>query len=115
MQRCAAISSRAIPYKGAATAIDDLLSGQIDLAFEPYSVLLGHIHEGRVRALAVTGAARSAELPDTPTMIESGVAGFTSVSWSGVVAPTGTPAEIVAKLNAAVNAGLAAPDTQTRL
>ena len=104
-----------VPYRGAATAINDLLSGQIDLAFEPYSVLLGHIHEGRVRALAVTGATRSAELPDTPTMIESGLAGFISVSWSGVVAPTGTPVEFVAKLNAAVNAGLAAPDTQTRL
>src|SRR5262249_54939897 len=104
-----------VPYKGAASAITDLLSGQIDLAFEPYSVLLGHIHEGRVRALAVTGPARSAELPDVPTMIESGLAGFTSISWSGVVAPTGTPAEIVAKLNAAVNAGIGAPETQARL
>jgi tripartite-type tricarboxylate transporter receptor subunit TctC len=104
-----------VPYKGAATAVNDLLAGQIDLAFEPYSVLLGHIHEGRIRALAVTGPTRSAELPDTPTMIESGVAGFVSVSWSGVVAPTGTPAEIVAKLNAAVNAGLATPDMQARL
>jgi tripartite-type tricarboxylate transporter receptor subunit TctC len=104
-----------VPYKGAANAITDLLAGQIDLAFEPYSVLLGHIREGRVRALAVTGATRSAELPDLPTMIESGLAGFTSVSWSGVVAPTGTPAEIVARLNAAVNAGIAAPDTQARL
>jgi tripartite-type tricarboxylate transporter receptor subunit TctC len=55
------------------------------------------------------------ELPDIPTMIESGVAGFTSVSWSGVVTPAGTPAEIVARLNAAVNAGFAAPDTQARL
>jgi tripartite-type tricarboxylate transporter receptor subunit TctC len=104
-----------VPYKGAATAITDLLSGQIDLAFEPFSVLLGHIHEGRVRALAVTGATRSAELPDIPTMIESGLAGFTSVSWSGVVAPIGVPPEIVAKLNAAVNAGIATPDTQARL
>jgi tripartite-type tricarboxylate transporter receptor subunit TctC len=104
-----------VPYKGAANAVTDLLSGQIDLAFEPFSVLLGHIHEGRVRALAVTGTTRSAELPDVPTMIESGVAGFTSVSWSGVVAPPGTPAEIIARLNAAVNAGLAAPETQARL
>ena len=104
-----------VPYKGAATAITDLLSGQTDLAFEPYSVLLGHIREGRVRALAVTGATRSAELPDVPTMIESGLPGFTSVSWSGVVAPTGTPAEIVARLNAAVNAGIATQDTQARL
>jgi tripartite-type tricarboxylate transporter receptor subunit TctC len=104
-----------VPYKGAATAITDLLAGQIDLAFEPYSVLLGHIHEGRVHALAVTGATRSAELPDVPTMIENGLAGFTSVSWSGVVAPAGTPAEIVERLNAAVNAGIAAPETRARL
>jgi tripartite-type tricarboxylate transporter receptor subunit TctC len=104
-----------VPYKGAANAVTDLLSGQIDLAFEPYSVLLGHIHEGRVRALAVTGTTRSAELPGIPTMIESGLPGFTSVSWSGVVAPPGTPGEIVARLNAAVNAGLAAPETQARL
>jgi tripartite-type tricarboxylate transporter receptor subunit TctC len=104
-----------VPYKGAANAITDLLGGQIDLAFEPYSVLLAHIHERRVRALAVTGPARSAALPDVPTMIESGLAGFTSISWSGVLAPIGTPAEIVAKLNAAVNAGIAAPDTHARL
>ena len=104
-----------VPYKGAATAITDLLGGQIDLAFEPFSVLLGHIHEGRLRALAVTGAARSAELPAIPTMIESGLAGFTSVSWSGVVAPAGTPGEIVGKLNAAVNAGIASPETLARL
>ena len=101
-----------VPYKGAATAITDLLGGQIDLAFEPFSVLLGHIHEGRLRALAVTGATRSAELAQMPTMIESGFAGFTSVSWSGIAAPAGTPAEIVARLNAAVNAGIAAPETQ---
>jgi tripartite-type tricarboxylate transporter receptor subunit TctC len=104
-----------VPYKGAANAITDLLAGQVDLTFEPYSVLLGHIHEGRLRALAVTGATRSAELPDMPTMIESGLAGFTSVSWSGVVAPAGTPAEIVAKLNTAVNAGIATADTKARL
>jgi tripartite-type tricarboxylate transporter receptor subunit TctC len=104
-----------VPYKGAATAITDLLGGQIDLAFEPFSVLLGHIHEGRLRALAVTGATRSAELAEMPTMIESGFAGFKSVSWSGIAAPAGTPAEIVARLNAAVNAGIAAPETQARL
>jgi tripartite-type tricarboxylate transporter receptor subunit TctC len=104
-----------VPYRGAATAITDLLSGQIDLAFEPYSVLLGHVREGRVRALAVTGPTRNNQLPDVPTMIESGLAGFTSVSWSGVVVPAGTPAEIIAKLNAAVNAGMATPDAQARL
>jgi tripartite-type tricarboxylate transporter receptor subunit TctC len=111
----AAIDIVHVPYRGAATAITDLLGGQTDLTFEPTSVLLAHVHDGKLRALAVTGPARSPELPDVPTMIESGFSGFTSVSWTGVVAPAGTPRDIVARLNAAVNAAIAAPDTQARL
>jgi tripartite-type tricarboxylate transporter receptor subunit TctC len=104
-----------IPYRGAANAVTDLIGGQMDLAFEPTSVLLGHIHDGKMRALAVTGETRSAELPSVPTMIESGFPSVVSVSWSGIVAPAGTPAEIVAKLNAAVNAAVAAPDMHASL
>jgi tripartite-type tricarboxylate transporter receptor subunit TctC len=111
----AAVDIVHVPYKGAATAITDLLGGQTDLTFEPISVLLAHIHDGKLRALAVTGATRSPELPDVPTMIESGFPGFTSVSWTGIVAPAGTPPAIVAKLNAAVNTAITAPDTQARL
>jgi tripartite-type tricarboxylate transporter receptor subunit TctC len=91
-----------IPYKGAATAITDVLSGQMDMAFEPISVMVGHVREGTVIPLVVTGAARSPELPDVPTMIESGYPGFVSMSWTGIVAPAGTPPEVVAKLNRAV-------------
>jgi tripartite-type tricarboxylate transporter receptor subunit TctC len=91
------------------------LAGRVDLAFEPTSVLLAHIHAGELRALAVTSATRSLELPSVPTMIESGYPGFTSVSWSGIVAPAGTPPDIVAKINAAVNAGIAEPRTQAQL
>jgi tripartite-type tricarboxylate transporter receptor subunit TctC len=91
-----------IPYKGAATAITDVLSGQMDMAFEPISVMVGHVREGKVIALVVTGATRSPELPDVPTMIESGYPGFVSMSWTGIVAPAGTPPEVVAKLNRAV-------------
>lgn len=69
-----------IPYKGAANGITDLLSGQVDLTFEPISVLVGHIRDGTLRALAVTGETRSAELPDLPTMIESGLPSVVSVS-----------------------------------
>ncbi len=65
-----------IPYKGAANAITDMLSGQIDLAFEPTSVLIAHIEDGKVRGLATTGKTRSAQLPDLPTMIESGYRGL---------------------------------------
>jgi tripartite-type tricarboxylate transporter receptor subunit TctC len=104
-----------VPYKGAANAITDLLGGQTDLTFEPISFLLAHISDGALRPLAVTGATRSAELPDLPTMIESGFPGFVSVSWSGIVAPAGTPAEIIARLNTAVNAVIAAPETRERL
>jgi tripartite-type tricarboxylate transporter receptor subunit TctC len=91
-----------IPYKGAATAITDVLSGQMDMAFEPISVMVGHVRDGKVIALVVTGATRSPELPDVPTMIESGYPGFVSMSWTGIVAPAGTPPEVVAKLNRAV-------------
>ena len=91
-----------IPYKGAATAITDVLSGETDMTFEPISVMVGHVREGKVIPLAVTGAARSPELPDVPTMIESGYPGFVSMSWTGIVAPAGTPRDVVAKLNRAV-------------
>ena len=95
-----------IPYKGAATAVTDVLAGQVDMTFEPTSVLVTHIHDGKVRPLAVTGTARSPRLPQVPTMIESGVAGFTSYSWTGILAPAGTPADIVDTLNGAINQGL---------
>ncbi|HEV7983669.1 MAG TPA: tripartite tricarboxylate transporter substrate binding protein [Xanthobacteraceae bacterium] len=91
-----------IPYRGAATAITDMLSGEMDMTFEPISVMVGHVREGKVIPLAVTGAARSPELPDVPTMIESGYPGFVSMSWTGIVAPAGTPPDVVAKLNRAV-------------
>jgi tripartite-type tricarboxylate transporter receptor subunit TctC len=79
-----------------------MLSGEMDMTFEPISVMVGHVREGKVIPLAVTGAARSPELPDVPTMIESGYPGFVSMSWTGIVAPAGTPPEVVAKLNRAV-------------
>jgi tripartite-type tricarboxylate transporter receptor subunit TctC len=91
-----------IPYKGAASAITDMLSGQMDMAFEPISVMVGHVREGKVVALAVTGATRSSELPDVPTMIENGYPGFLSMSWTGIVAPAGTSPDVVAKINRAI-------------
>lgn len=75
-----------IPYKGAATAVTDILAAQVDMAFEPTSVLVSHIHDGKVRPLGITGAARSRELPAVPTMIESGIADFTSYSWTAIMA-----------------------------
>lgn len=103
-----------VPYKGAATVITDLIGGQIDLAFETTSVTLAHVRDGSIRPLGVATAKRLPDLPDVPTMIESGVPDFVAASWIGVMAPAGTPAGIVTKLNAAIEAGLKSPDMQAR-
>ncbi len=80
-----------IPYKAANATITDLVAGQIDYTFEPASVLLGHINDGTMRPLAVTSLTRLPQIPDVPTLHESGFPGFTSISWSGVVAPAAHP------------------------
>ncbi len=95
-----------VPYKGGAPVITDVLAGQIQMTFELIAVLLPFIQERKLRALAVTTETRSRDLPDVPTMGESGVAGCLSSSWFGVVAPAGTPATIVSKLNSEINKGL---------
>jgi tripartite-type tricarboxylate transporter receptor subunit TctC len=95
-----------VPYKGAAPAITDLLGGQIKLSAAAKSVLLPQIRAGNIRALAVTSTARWPELPEVPTMRESGFAGYPSDIWFGLVAPAATPRAIVAKLNVAINQGL---------
>jgi len=103
-----------VPYRGASTVITDMLGGQIDLGFETTSVTFTHVHEGKVRALGVATTGRLPELPDVPTMIESGVPDFTAASWTGIVAPVGTPREIVDRLNTEINMGLRSPLLQTR-
>lgn len=104
-----------VPYKGAATVITDLIGGQIHAGFETTSVMFSHLHEGKVRGLAVITDARIPELPDVPTMKESGVPDLTGSSWSGVLAPLGTPADIIAKLRAEIIAGLKSPEMQDKL
>jgi tripartite-type tricarboxylate transporter receptor subunit TctC len=103
-----------VPYKGASNVITDLMGGQIDLGFETTSVTLGHVHEGKVRALGVATRSRLPELPDVPTMIESGLPDFVASSWTGIVAPAATPKDIIGKLNAEVNVGLKSPEMQDR-
>ena len=83
----AGIDFTTIPYRGAATTMNDMLTGQIDMALEPTSVTLAHVHDGKIRPLAVTSRARSPELPALPTMIESGLPGVVAVSWTGVSGP----------------------------
>ena len=111
----AGISFTTIPYRGAATTMNDMLSGQIDMAVEPTSVTLAHVAEGAIRPLAVTSATRNSELPMLPTMAESGVPGVVAVSWTGVSGPPGMPAEIVAKLNRAINDALKSDDMKAAL
>lgn len=103
-----------VPYKGASNVITDLLGGQIELGFETTSVTFGHVHDGKVRALGVATPARLPELPQVPTMIESGLPDFVVSSWTGIMAPAATPRGIVTTLNAAVNAGLASAELKDR-
>jgi tripartite-type tricarboxylate transporter receptor subunit TctC len=104
-----------IPYRGSAPAITDLLGGQIQMMFDTPVVFLSHIQAGRLRPLAITSPARSPQLPDVPTMIESGLPRLQANLWSGLLAPAGTPAAVVARLNAAFNAAMNTPETRASL
>jgi tripartite-type tricarboxylate transporter receptor subunit TctC len=95
-----------IPYKAANAVVSDLVAGQIDFTFEPASVLIGHIQDGKTRPLGVASMTRLPQIPLVPTLDEDGVRNFVSVSWSGVVAPAGTPKPIIDRLNVAINAEL---------
>lgn len=88
-----------IPYKGSAPAITDLLGGHVPVMFDSMVAILPHIKTGKVKPLAVTSAKRSPQLPDVPTFAESGLPAVESYAWYGFFAPTGTPKDIVAKLN----------------
>jgi tripartite-type tricarboxylate transporter receptor subunit TctC len=111
----AGIAFTTVPYRGAATIMSDMLSGQIDMAIEPTSVTLAHIHEGKIRPLAVTSRTRSPELPALPTVIESGVPDVVALSWTGIAGPAGMPADITARLNRAINEALNADDVKASL
>jgi len=100
------VSLTAVSYRGGSAAFVDLLSGQVQVMFGPLSESIGHIRSGKLRALAVTGAARSAILPDVPTIGEA-VPGYETDTWYGIGAPKSTPPEIVTLLNTQINAGLA--------
>jgi len=103
-----------VPYKGAPQAITDLLNGQVQVLFEPLPPSIQHIKSGKLRALAVTTAARSEALPEVPTVAEF-VPGYEARGWNGVCAPRNTPVDIVRKLNNAVNAALADAKLKARL
>jgi tripartite-type tricarboxylate transporter receptor subunit TctC len=104
-----------VPYKGAAPAITDVLANQIQVYSSTKAVLLPHIRAGKLRPLAVTSAERWPELPDVPTLSESGLGGYPADLWFGLMAPAGTPAPVIAKINAAENARLKAPEVQAAI
>ena len=103
-----------VPYKGGAAGIADLISGQVHLMMESQNSITPHAKAGRVRGLAVTGAARSSALPDLPTVADAGVPGYEASTWNGIVAPAGVPKVIVTRLNAEINKALATPALRQR-
>ena len=103
-----------VPYKGAGPAGVDLMAGQVDLLFDQLSSSVGPLKSGRIRALAVTSAARTAIFPDIPTMKEAGVADFEVTNITGVLAPAGTSAEIITRLNAAISKVLGSASIKER-
>jgi tripartite-type tricarboxylate transporter receptor subunit TctC len=103
-----------VPYRGSAPMITDLLAGQVQVGFDVMVTSLPHIRSGALRALGVAGANRFAMLPEVPTIAET-VAGYEAGTWAGVGVPKGTPAEIIARLNSEINAGLAQPAIKARL
>ena len=95
-----------VPYKGGGPALTGVIAGEVQMTFDPVATSLPLIKDGKLRALAIAGPKRVAALPDVPTMAESGYASFTVGAWTALLAPKGTPAAIIAKLNAAVNKAL---------
>jgi tripartite-type tricarboxylate transporter receptor subunit TctC len=99
-----------VPYKGSGPALSDLIGGQVQVMFANVPGTLQHVKAGKLRVLAATGDRRASALPEVPTIAESGLPGFQAATWFGILAPAGTPREIVAKLNAEIAKALAAPE-----
>jgi tripartite-type tricarboxylate transporter receptor subunit TctC len=104
-----------IPYKGSGQALPDLMSGRVSMMFENAPGAVSHIKAGKVRALAVTGLKRSPALPELPTVAESGVPGYESLSWSGIAVPAGTPRAVIDRLNKDFNSILGTAEMRQKL
>jgi tripartite-type tricarboxylate transporter receptor subunit TctC len=115
LQRAAGVKLSHVPYKGAAQALSDTLGGQVQSFMSSVPSALAHVKSGRLRAIAVTSAKRSPELPAVLTIAESGYPGFEANTWYGLLVPTGTPTPVIALLNAEVNRVLATPEVRARL
>jgi tripartite-type tricarboxylate transporter receptor subunit TctC len=104
-----------VAYKGGGQAQTDVIGGQVQMMFNVLPSALPLVQGGKLRALAVTGPRRAESLPDVPTMIESGVPGYTALTWNGLLAPAGTPPEVIAKLNDAIVKAMRSPEMKERL
>jgi tripartite-type tricarboxylate transporter receptor subunit TctC len=114
-QKLAGIKLTHIPYKGAAQGVTDVISGQVQLYVSSVPTLIGHIKSGKMRPIAVTSLKRVDDLPQVPTIAESGYKGFEAVTWFGVLGPASLPKDMVAKLNADINKALKDPALQKKL
>ena len=114
-QREAGVKLTHIPYKGASQGINDVIGGQVQLYMSSVPTLLGHIKNGKLRPLAVTASKRTDDLPQTPTVAESGYKGFEAVTWFGVLGPAKLPAAVVSTVNAELNKALNSPDLRKKL
>src|SRR5262245_44801603 len=103
-----------VPYKGNAQALVDVLGGQVPMMFDQVSTSVAHIRAGKLRPLGVTTLHRSPLFPDVPTLDEAGLSGFDDVTWNGIVAPAGTPREVIERLHAEIAKVVAAPDLRQR-
>ncbi|MCO4861069.1 tripartite tricarboxylate transporter substrate binding protein [Cupriavidus sp. WGlv3] len=104
-----------VPYRGGGPALVDTIAGQVDMSFPVISAAQQHVQGGKLKALAVTGPRRSAQLPNVPTAAEAGLPGYAFETWFMVFAPAGTPLPVIDKLNAALNTALASPATRERM
>lgn len=114
-QKTANVRFTHVPYKGAAQGSTDLIGGQIQMYMSSVPTLIGHIKSGKMRPIVVTSRKRTTDLPDAPTVDESGYKGFEAATWFGVAGPAGLPKEVVAKLNAAFNKALQDPEVKRKL
>ena len=104
-----------VPYKGSSPALTDLMGGQVSIMFDNIPSAITFIRSGKLKPLATTGPTRSNSLPELPTMIEAGFPGYISTAWFGIVAPAGTPKEIIAKINAEGQKAVKSPDFIRRM
>jgi len=115
LQKSAGVKFEHVPYKGSAQAITDLIGGYVQVFMSSVPTAMSQIKSGRMRAIAVTGTERSDDLPKVPTVDESGYKGFDAVTWFGLLAPKGTPPEVIKQVNEKVNQVLKMPDVRKRI